>query len=117
MSVEARSIRPSPTGEVRWGLIAISFSTITTNKSANELQPPLVLPRRGDAGYLFLIVYLPTRRPTYQVPMLCHLPHESFSSSSSFARNPFRVASSTSPSSYSRSASRRTISYHSWRAS
>ena len=45
-------ISPSPTGEARWGLMSVFFSPITTNYSAKKLQPPLVLPRRGDAGYL-----------------------------------------------------------------
>ena len=36
-------ICPSPTGEARWGLMSVFFSPITTNYSANEHQPPLVL--------------------------------------------------------------------------
>ena len=51
-------ISPSPTGEVRWGLMTFSrsnqflpFFTLSMI-FAKKLQPPLVLPRRGDAGYL-----------------------------------------------------------------
>ena len=36
-------VSPSPTGEARWGLMSVFFSPITTNNSANEHQPPLVL--------------------------------------------------------------------------
>ena len=57
-TVAAKSNRPSPTGEARWGLMTFSrsnqflpFFTLSMI-FAKKLQPPLVLPRRGDAGYL-----------------------------------------------------------------
>ena len=42
---------PSPTGEDRWGLISAIFSYPIIMIYELMHQPPLVLPRRGDAGY------------------------------------------------------------------
>ena len=49
--ISANHISPlsfSPEGEMQVTLV------LSKTSSVNELQPPLVLPRRGDAGYLEL---------------------------------------------------------------
>ena len=52
--IRHNSICPSPTGEVRWGLIWLRWSQmlwIGRIYSVYHHQPPHVLPRRGDADY------------------------------------------------------------------
>ena len=52
--IRHNSICPSPTGEVRWGLIWLRWRQmlwIVGSYSVYHHQPPHVLPRRGDASY------------------------------------------------------------------
>ena len=52
--IRHNSICPSPSGEVRWGLIWLRWRQmlwIVGSYSVYHHQPPHVLPRRGDASY------------------------------------------------------------------
>ncbi|WP_288592368.1 hypothetical protein, partial [uncultured Prevotella sp.] len=53
-TVSCKQTIPSPTGEDRWGLMSAIFSYSIIMIYDLMYKPPLVLPRRGDAGYYFV---------------------------------------------------------------